>query len=364
MDNLLYWLWLSLVPNLGAARKHFLIKLFGGPKEVYDASAEALKQVFESYSGFARCQKGYKNLCGKNLRQAEINMAAAQRKNIEIISFDSPSYPQLLRTIEDAPLAFFAAGNIELLNTRCLAVVGTRRASPYGRWTAAEIAKKCASCDITIVSGMAEGIDASAHRGCLSCGGNTIAVLGTGVDVCFPLSNAELYEQILEQGLVISEYPMGSPGYPANFPERNRIISGLSRDCIIVEGALKSGSMITAGLAAEQGRNVFAVPGNINQPGSAGTNLLISEGVPPITSMNSLLKTLDVGMDSASIGVNLSPQEKELYDFILRDGSASREFILSKQKMAPSEAAALLSALELKGLIRQEGSLVYLTRTN
>ena len=212
---------------------------------------------------------------------------------------------------------------------------------------------------VTVVSGMAEGIDSAAHTGCLNAGGKTVAVFGTGVDVCFPKSNLHLYEEIREKGLLLSEYTFGESGYAYNFPERNRIISGLSESCIVAEGAVKSGSLITAGLAAEQGRNVFALPGNINQPGSAGTNLLISEGVPPIYSMEHLLQTLGLSTLDVQQRTDLSSQEKRLMTHIASCGSSSKQFILDSCGLPFAESSPLLTCLELKGLVRLEGSQVY-----
>lgn len=359
MDNLIYWLWLSLIPNISADKKHFMVNLFSSPEGVFRAGNNDLEQVFSAYYEVSSAVKLLEALKLRDLSLAKANMQKAARIGVRLISYEMEEYPKQLKEIKDPPLVLFCIGDVSLLKTRCLAIVGTRRASTYGRWAAGEIAKKTSSCGLTIVSGMAEGIDSFAHKGCLACGGKTIAVLGTGADVCFPNSNTALYEQIAKEGLIVSEYPLGSPGYPSNFPQRNRIISGLSRDCIVVEGAVKSGSLITAGLAAEQDRNVFAVPGNINQPGSAGTNLLISEGVPPITSMNSVLNLLNIDFKSAAERVSLSPEERRLYNFIIQDGSASREFILAKTDLDASRGSALLSALEIKGLIRQEGSRIY-----
>ena len=198
-----------------------------------------------------------------------------------------------------------------------------------------------------------------ALREALIAGGGTIAVLGCGVDVCYPADNSRLYRRIRNEGLLLSEYAFGEGGYAFNFPERNRIISGLSESCIVAEGAVKSGSLITAGLAAEQGRNVFALPGNINQPGSAGTNLLISEGVPPIHSMEQLLPLLGLSALAAQQRGDLSEQEKRLMGHIASCGSSSRQFILESFGLPFSESSPLLTCLELKGLVRLEGGQVY-----
>ena len=185
-------------------------------------------------------------------------------------------------------------------------------------------------------------------------------MFGTGVDICFPKSNGKLYKQIRENGLLVSEYPFGEWGKASNFPERNRIIAGLSESCVVAEGAVKSGSLITAGLAAEQGRGVFALPGNINQPGSAGTNLLISEGVPPIDSMEHVLKILGLEGLPAESRSDLSEQEKALLRHVRGCGSSSKQYICETCSLGAQESSMLLTCLELKGLVRLEGGQVFI----
>lgn len=359
MKDLIYDVWLSTLPGFSAGTKLKMMDVFGGCRGVFEAPETVLKEEFSRMGILSPATNACRKLLQKDMARAQYCLKQAKKTGAHVISIRSQEYPAQLKTIADPPLVLFALGDISLLQSRCVAVVGTRRASPYGRWAAAEIAKRLSLAGVTVVSGMAEGIDSAAHTGCLQAGGKTIAVFGTGVDVCFPRSNIHLYSEIREKGLLLSEYCFGEGGYAYNFPERNRIISGLSESCIVAEGAVKSGSLITAGLAAEQGRNVFALPGNINQPGSAGTNLLISEGVPPINSMEHLLQTLGIASATLEHRADLSPQEKQLMRFIAACGSSSRQFILENCGLPFGQSGPLLTCLELKGLVKLEGSQVF-----
>ena len=359
MEDVLYTVWLSTLPGMSADRKLELSRAFSGPKGVYGATAEELRELFSRNNILSTHNAFLKKLCQKDLSLAEYCLNEAEKTGAAVVPLQSDAYPPLLKGIKDPPLALFCLGDAALLKSRCVAVVGTRRASPYGRWAAAEIAKKVSLAGVTVVSGMAEGIDTAAHTGCLQAGGKTIAVFGTGVDICFPKSNGKLYKQIRENGLLVSEYPFGEWGKASNFPERNRIIAGLSESCVVAEGAVKSGSLITAGLAAEQGRGVFALPGNINQPGSAGTNLLISEGVPPIDSMEHVLKILGLEGLPAENRSDLSDQEKALLRHVRGCGSSSKQYICETCSLGAQESSMLLTCLELKGLVRLEGGQVF-----
>ena len=359
MDDKIYTVWLGILPGMPAEWKWELIRAFGSAKGVFEASADDLKEVFARNSILSTYNAVLKRIMRKDLALAQACTEQAEKTGASVIATEDSSYPSQLKAIKDPPLALFCLGDVSLLQTRCIAIVGTRRASPYGRWAAAEIAKKVSLAGVTVVSGMAEGIDTAAHTGCLQAGGKTIAVFGTGVDVCFPKSNERLYAQIRAEGLLVSEYPFGERGYASNFPVRNRIISGLSESCVVAEGAVKSGSLITAGLAAEQGRGVFALPGNVNQPGSAGTNLLISEGVPPIYSMEHVLHILGLEGLPAEQRTDLSDQEKALMRHVVSCGSSSKQYICETCSLGAQEASMLLTCLELKGLVRLEGTQVF-----
>ncbi len=289
--------------------------------------------------------------------------------DIRIIEYGDAGYPERLRRIANPPSSLWCIGNTELLRTPGIAVVGTRRCSPYGRWAAGEIAKRISAAGVTVISGMAEGIDAAGHWGALSMDrgvgkddpvGKTVAVFGTGIDVCFPKSNSKLYREIAEKGLLISEYPPGTPGLPQNFPARNRIISGLSRSVVVVEGQLKSGSMITAGLALEQGRDVFAVPGNINQPGSKGVNKLIADGAFPIMDIDTVSQTLGIQeLKESRTRAEMTDDERIMYDAVRLNPGITAEYMAMETGSSPNTILPLLGAMELKGLLARSGSRYY-----
>ena len=283
--------------------------------------------------------------------------------DIRVLRIDDADYPAHLRSIPDPPEKLYYSGDIGLIRFPGIAVVGTRRSSPYGRWAARCIAKRVARCGVPVISGMAEGIDSAAHWGCMEEGTGTVAVFGTGVDICFPASNEKLYAKILESGLMLSEYEPGTIGYKSNFPQRNRIISGLSKSVIVVEGALKSGSMITARLALEQGRDVFAVPGNIDQPNSIGVNKLIADGAFPIMQLEGLESLLGIGEGRiARMIASFSDEEKIVIGSVLEAPGISAEEIALKSGMPLRNCSLLASALELKGFIRTEGSRLYIAK--
>ena len=282
---------------------------------------------------------------------------------IETMTMESQEYPEHLKSIPDAPEKLYYSGDIGLIEHPLIAVVGTRRCSPYGRWAAEKISEKIARCGVSVVSGMASGIDTAAHRGCIKGGMPTIAVLGTGVDICFPASNRQLYERIAAEGLLISEYPPGEGGRPAFFPQRNRIISGLSKSVIVVEGAPRSGSMITARLALEQGRDVFAVPGNIDQPNSLGVNKLIADGAYPILELESVCEVLGIGVtEKQKIIRTLSEEEIMLLGFISEQPGVTIEYAAFKTGFDYLTASTLASGLELKGLVSLRGQRVFLQK--
>ena len=291
------------------------------------------------------------------------------RYRIGKFTIDDAIYPERLRNIPDPPPMLWYIGDLELLRVPGIAIVGTRRCSPYGRWAAGEIAKRISAAGVTVISGMAEGIDSAAHWGCLSMEkeqkpgspvARTIAVFGTGIDICFPKSNVKLYKEIAERGLLLSEFEPGTQGWRQNFPQRNRIISGLSMGVVVVEGELKSGSMITAGCALEQGRDVFAVPGNINQPGSRGVNKLISDGAFPIMDIDSVEDVLGIqSLKTQRLQAAMSPEERIMYDALRLSPGVTAEYMAMESGFDPRIIMPLLTAMELKGLIRKNGSRYY-----
>jgi DNA processing protein len=261
-----------MVPGLGTLSSFRLLQKLGSPQAVFRASASELEAAGATQVQARNIASGY------SFEDAVDQQGKLLAFGAQLIPIQDPCYPEKLREIFDPPLLLFAAGRMELLSSHAIAIVGTRRSTPYGIAAAERISADLAKAGLTIVSGMARGIDTAAHRSTLAEDGDTVAVLGCGADVLYPADNRRLYEEIQKKGLIVSEFPMGTPAYPQNFPVRNRIVSGLSLGVLIVEGAQFSGSAITAKLAMDQGREVFAIPGNITSKMSWGPNLLIKDG--------------------------------------------------------------------------------------
>lgn len=370
------WLTLALVPGVGTAGFVRLLGRFRTPRAVLDASEAALKEVVNA--GLASRIKQYASV---------VDVAAQERMmekcGVTLITLDDAVYPVRLAEIYDPPLVLFARGEFHQADEFGVAVVGTRHPSPYGVRMAEKFGGELAARGITVVSGMAEGIDSAAHRGALAAGGRTIAVLGNGVDVVFPPQNAELMEQIAAQGCVVSEFEMGMKPMRGNFPHRNRIISGMTLGTLVVEAPARSGALITAKTAAEQGREVFAVPGHVGATNSEGPHRLIREGAKLVETVEDILVELDVpaaarqqvvpaavpaapapspSPRTAATGTAkpaaapkqqaISSTEKDVLSSLAPDGSFVDE-IAAACRISISEALSSLTLLELKGLVRQ-----------
>ncbi len=290
-------------------------------------------------------------------------------KKIIRITMESDEYPDSLREIQGSPRELYCIGDISLLKTPCVAIVGSRRYTIYGRQTALMIGKMLAGRGITVVSGMAKGIDSFAHQGALSKQeGKTIAVLGTAIGKPYPASNAALMEEIEEKGLVISEYPPDFPGSQYGFPARNRIISGLSKSVIVVEAGLKSGSLITAQIAGDQGKTVFAVPGNINSQFSIGTNLLIRDGAYPLVVVDDVIREMGVqslnrgtfGEDEEGFPVEMDDDERKLYSEIRQEQGISPDALSEKVELPISKINGILTVMEIKGAIMMCSGRIFL----
>lgn len=280
------------------------------------------------------------------------------------ILIDDLRYPDSLKTIKNPPQQLYCKGDLSLFNTPCLAVVGSRKATPYGKWAAYNIAKRAAEHGVTIVSGMASGIDTCGHMGALDGKGKTIAVLGCGPDICYPRKNRELMHKIEKRGLVITEYPPGRQPLPGQFPARNRIISGLSYGVVIVEADLQSGSIITAGAALDQGKEVYAVPGNINSPYSKGTNKLIQDGATPLIDVDDILDFLnirDVKSRKADL-IELDEDEKIVMKILEAGSTITMDQLCILTKKQPAEIAALVTILEMKGKLRRSMGKIHVAK--
>ena len=281
------WIRLSLVPGLGGHGLRKLLGAFGLPRQVLDAGRGALARVVAA-------ETAARVLSDSDSAAVDAALEWVQADGHSVMTLADDDYPQALLQTPDPPALLYLRGRRELLARPGLAMVGSRSATPQGVSNAEQFARAFSAAGLTIVSGLALGIDAAAHRGGLDAAGSTIAVLGTGADVLYPPSNRSLGERIAREGLLLSEFPLGTPPRAGNFPRRNRVISGLARGCLVVEAAPASGSLITARLAAEQGREVFAIPGSIHSPHAKGCHALIKQGAKLVESAQDVLQELGV----------------------------------------------------------------------
>ena len=294
-----------------------------------------------------------------SLRKSNVldeELKAIEKNKIKVFDFFDSDYPSLLKEIACPPIVLYTKGKTELLNQILFAIVGTRRPTIYGITMAQNYAYKLASLGLVIVSGLAKGVDTMAHRGALRAG-YTIAVLGSGLLNIYPKENKRLAEEIVEKGCLVSEFSLKEPPFKENFPRRNRIISGVSRGVLVIEAAEKSGALITAHLACEQNREVFALPGKVNSSLSRGTHLLIKEGAKLVDRLGDILEELNLNWEEIRKEENLSlnpqdPQEREIFDIITEDGRYLEEIILESKKSMEKVNKIILD-LQLKGLIKE-----------
>jgi DNA processing protein len=352
----LYWIGFNLVKGIGAVRFRNLLDTFGDAESAWNASAEALR-------GAGLSSKLVENLCQM---RAQVDLEQVweriQAHNIRVLTWEDEEYPRRLKEIEQPPPVLYLRGDLTLEDEWAVAIVGTRRITAYGRQVAEEVSATLASNGVTLVSGLARGVDAVAHQAALHAGGRTLAVLGSGVDRIYPPENQRLAEQIIAHGAVISDYPLGTPPEGPNFPPRNRIISGLSLAVIVIEANLDSGAMITATFAAEQGRELFAIPGSIFAPQSRGANQLIRDGARLLLDPQEVLEVLDLKQATAQQAARQilpgDPVEAQLYQVL---GSEPRHVddIRSQTGMSIEKVSSTLALMELKGMVRQVGGMNY-----
>ncbi len=367
----LYWLALHLVPGLGARNALKLIRTFGDPQGVFHASLSELRG-----SGL-RAAVAEAIHAGTSFEDANGEAGRVAQAGVDVITFQDSRYPERLKEIFDPPILLYARGRAELLRESSVALVGSRRPTPYGQAVAEKLGRELAALGLTVVSGMARGIDSFAHRGALQSTGDTIAVLGCGVDVVYPRENRKMADEIAKRGLLVSEFAMGSTAFPQNFPVRNRIISGLSLGVMVVEGAQYSGSLITARLALDQGREVFAVPGSIVSKLSWGPNLLIKQGAKLVQEAADVLEEMPLEVRqrlAGAVSANgtqashetskprqtsfwqeaASPLARELLTLLRVDSSMHiDEIIRTREQLSPSEILSALGELELFGVVKQ-----------
>lgn len=356
-----YIMWLSRITNVGIYKVNALLDYFGTAEAIWNASENEIQKV-----------KGIGIQCSQSIQKAK-NEAQLQKwideleqKEIRYISIKNEEYPELLKQIFDPPIGLYIKGFFPDDNIDKVSIVGARKCSSYGSSVAYKLAKDLAKANVVVVSGMATGIDGMAHKGILDGGGQTIAVLGTGVDICYPLEHKELMERIIQNGCVISEYPPGTMGYPQNFAKRNRIISGLSAMTIVVEAGKRSGTFITADQALENGREVFVVPGNITSALSEGTNDLIKQGCPIITEYEDVLYALGIAYTEKekqvfkkSMSDNMAKEEEDVYDCISQE-AIDVETISRTLKRSIQEVQYSLTLLEVMGKIRKLPQIGYI----
>jgi DNA processing protein len=297
----------------------------------------------------------------------DVEIGKLERAGVEALTWESDNYPKRLLEVDDAPPVLYAMGRIEDADGWAIGVVGTRRATSYGREAAARISAGLAEAGVTVISGLARGIDSVAHHTALDSGGRTIAVLGSGLDVIYPPENRGLVRRIVEEGsgAVVSEYPLGTQPDAVNFPPRNRIISGMSLGVLVVEAAEKSGALITVTFALEQGREVFAIPGPITSKLSEGTNNLIKNGAKLVTSARDILEELDMATVAehveAARALPSDPTERMLLEY-LQDASRHIDELTNRSGLPASTVSAVLTMMELKGMVRHLGGMQYAAR--
>ena len=292
-------------------------------------------------------------LSPKVYSDAEKEIKNAEKEGIEVLTINSQKYPKRLRDIKDPPLVLYMKGDIIEDDENAISIVGSRKCSSYGRVIAEVFSNEIASAGITVISGLAEGIDTLSHRGALAASGRTIAVLGSGIDYIYPSSNKSLAEKIIKSGALLSEFPLGTTPHKYNFPFRNRIISGLSIATLVVEAAEHSGSLITARLAAEQGRDVFAVPGNITSDKSKGANRLIQDGAVPVTCVKDIFYYIGYKEEKdAKMKKRLSDEEILILE-VLDNDAKTVESIAQETAISPNKLASILTHMEIKQLIKR-----------
>jgi len=357
MENLHYLLRLIGVNGIGNKRILTLFENFGSFESVFNAPVRDISNIIGlDYEIVAQIKEDTFK------RFADNQIAEAKKKNFKIMTYWSPDYPECLKRIFNPPVILFYKGHMLKEDFNSIAVVGMRMPSQYGKKATEYFCKELISRDITITSGMARGIDSTAHRCCLKNKGRTLAILGSGLNVCYPPENKELFRDIIQSGAVISEFPLHTPPNKENFPRRNRLISGLSKGTLVIEGGIKSGALITAYYALDQGKEVFAVPGNINSKGSKGTHKLIKEGAKlveniedilvEISCFESIYRSASSTKNEDEILKSLSSEEVKLWD-VLTSEPIHIDKIAIKAGISTSEALSLLLSMELKDCVKQ-----------
>lgn len=357
MTDGIYMYWLSTLYTMGSRKQNFLLEHFGSAREAYAASPEVLREVPGLTANNIRTIQ-------KSKDSLEYGVEMLKRMDISFTYRGHRDYPYLLNEIPDPPVGLYYRGELPGNTLPRVAIIGSRRCSEYGLSTARRLGGALAKQGVVIVSGMARGIDSMAHRGALESAGLTIAVLGCGIDICYPAENRSLRDNIAKSGCIISEYPPGVTPQAYYFPARNRIISGLSQVIVVVESGKKSGTLITVDQALEQGRDVMAVPGNITNRYSEGTNSLIKQGAEPVCSHEDVLQMLGLiahkqPKSSKETAPCIATEEKLVYDVLAFEPYTFDE-ILIKTNSQPQTIQYILTMLELKGHVKRLPGMRYI----
>ncbi len=356
-DDVRYWVGFSRAPGIGPVRLRALLDHFSGD---VCAAWHASPATLRALGCDQRTIERFLSLRDRLDLDAEWKRIAAA--GVHVLTWQSKDYPSLLKSITNPPPVLYVRGALLPQDEWALGVVGTRQASIYGREVTRTLVSGLVAAGVTVVSGLAYGIDTMAHRAALDAGGRTIAVLGSGVDIIYPYENRALAEQVVRSGALISEYPLGTKPEARNFPPRNRVISGLSLGVLVVEGSVRSGAMITAAYALEQGREVFAVPGSILSRNSGGPSWLIQKGAKLVASVDDILEELNLGMAAQQMEARQvlpdNPTEAHLLQFLSSEPMHVDE--LGRAAGLPiQEVTSALTMMELKGMVRQVGSMSY-----
>jgi DNA processing protein len=359
-EEALYWIALHKAPGIGPKRFYRLLTAFGTARAAWEAEPGALTKVLGPK--VAADLVTFRRTCSPPAEGERVEKAGCG-----VLLANDPAYPPLLKQTSDPPPVLYYKGRFQPLDQLAVAIVGSRRATPRGLNTARELAADLAAQGVTVVSGLARGIDSAAHRGALQVeGGRTIAVLGSGLDRVYPPENAGLMQAIAERAVVCSEFPLGTPPYAANFPARNRVISGLSLAVTVVEATTDSGSLITADFALEQGRDVFAVPGPIEREGSKGPHGLIKQGALLVEGAKDILAALNLpllAVDAteaceADLDPALSPAEQKIWD-LLAAGETHIDDLVRASGLPVATVNSALVMMEMKEVISQVAAKTY-----
>ncbi|HXF84942.1 MAG TPA: DNA-processing protein DprA [Anaerolineales bacterium] len=356
MDDKKYWVGFNLIKGIGAVRMQGLIAHFGDLESAWKADPADLAEAGIGSKVIERILQARQSVDLDKIWEK------IEKQGIKILTWQDEAYPSRLKEIDQPPPVLYLRGEYLPDDLFAVAVVGTRRITPYGRQVTEEISAFLAANGMTVISGLARGVDAVAHQTALKAGGRTIAVLGSGVDKIYPPEHRQLANQIIERGALISDYAPGTPPDASNFPPRNRIISGLSLAVVVVEAGETSGALITAEFAAEQGREVFAVPGSILAPQSKGTNKLIQRGALPLLSAHDLMQALDinrVGEQKAARKIIPADETEARVLNVLGSEPLHVDEIRHQTNLPIEKVSAALALMELKGLVRQVGGMNY-----